>query len=131
MKTLKVSLLKTMLSSALFATVTFSGAVQAEQQWDDALYNIIHPESADIFNVGEYKKSTQQEGVFSLNDDHNKNSVWSYEFEQYINPAELQRAELASVNDANQYMGNHPTAAGGDTHQVFFYNELAGEYHLQ
>jgi len=131
MKYLKQSLLKTTLSSALFAAVTFSASVQAEQLWDDALYNIIHPESADIFNVGDYKKSTQQEGIFSLNDDHNSNSVWSYEFEQYINPADLQPAELVSVDDANQYMGNHPTAAGGDTRQVFFYNELAGEYHLQ
>ncbi len=130
MNTLKVSLLKTMLTSALFASAAFSASVQAEQQWDDALYNIIHPESADIFNVGEYKKSTQ-EGVFSLNDDYNKDAVWSYEFEQYVNPADLQRPVLASTDDVNQYMGSHPTAAGDGTHQVFFYNETAGEYHLQ
>jgi hypothetical protein len=126
---MKTSLIKSLLTSAFIASVAFTGAVQAEQ-WDDALYNIIHPESADILNVGDYRKSTE-EGVFSLNDDFNTDSVWSYEFEQYVNPADFQRPALASTDDVNQYMGNHPTAAGDGTQEVFFYNETAGEYHLQ
>ena len=126
---LKTVTLKRVLSSALFASIAISGTVQAEQ-WDDALYNIIHPESADIFNVGDYKKSSTQEGIFSLNDDHNKDAVWSYEFEQYVDSADFERPALASTDDVNHYMGSNPTAAGS-THQVFFYNETAGEYHLQ
>ncbi len=124
MKTLNL-----VLTSALFASIALSGSVQAEQ-WDDALYNTIHPESADIFNVGDYQRSTD-EGVFSLNDDHNSNSVWSYEFEQYVNPDDFQRSELASTSDVNRYMGNNPTATGSDTHEVFIYNETAGDFQLQ
>lgn len=124
MKTLKL-----VLTSALFASIAFSASVQAEQ-WDDALYNIIHPESADIFNVGEYKQAGEV-GIFSLNDDYNPNSVWSYEFEEYVNPADYQRPELAGTDDVNKYMGNNPTAAGHNTREVFIYNETAGEYHLQ
>ena len=124
MKTLKLAL-----TSALFACFTFSASVQAEQ-WDDALYNIIHPESADIFTGNDYQPSTQ-EGVFSLNDDHNTTAVWSYEFEEYVNPADLQRDELAGVSNINQYMSDNPAAAGGNSHQVFFYNENAGDYHLE
>ncbi len=122
--------LKTILTSALFATAAFSATAQAEQQWDDALYNIIHPESADIFNVGDYKKSAEQ-SIFSLNDDYNKNSVWSYEFEQYVDPAEFRSNELASNGDVNQYMEQYPAAAGSQSQPVFIYNETAGEYHLQ
>ncbi|MDX2507361.1 MAG: hypothetical protein QNL62_23195 [Gammaproteobacteria bacterium] len=122
--------LKTLFASALAAGVAFTGTAQAEQLWDDALYNIIHPESADIFNVGDYKKSTAA-SIRSYGDDYNKDSVWSYEFEEYVNPADYHQAEMADAGDVNKYMGSHPTAAGKDSRQVFFYNELAGEYHLQ
>ncbi|MCU7939310.1 MAG: hypothetical protein KZQ64_12465 [gamma proteobacterium symbiont of Bathyaustriella thionipta] len=122
--------LKTVLTSALFTSVAIAGIAQAEPRSDVELYNIIHPESADIFNVGEYRKSGTP-GIISLHDDHNKTAVWSYEFEEYVNPADFEQPELSSVADVNQYMGSKPTASGSDQHEVFIYNEMAGEYHLQ
>ncbi|MCW8931154.1 MAG: hypothetical protein OQL19_13045 [Gammaproteobacteria bacterium] len=129
MKTSNIFTLKRILTSALFASFAISGSVQADQ-WDNELYNIIHPESADIFNIGESKSSTEQ-GIVSLHDDHNKNSVWSYEFEQYVNPADFGASALTDAHDVNRYMGSNPTAAGGSTREVFIYNENGGEYHLQ
>lgn len=122
--------LKTLLTSVLFTSVAMAGIAQAEPRSDNELYDIIHPESADIFNIGDYRTSSTV-GIISLSDDHNKNSVWSYEFEQYVDPADFQQAELSSVADINHYMGSQPTAAGSSQHEVFIYNETAGEYHLQ
>ena len=100
--------LKTLLTSTLFASISFMGSAQAEGLHDDALYNVIHPESADIFNVGDYQKSAQ-----------------------YVNPADHQQAKITGVADVNHYMGSNPTAAGKNSSEVFIYNEIAGEYHLQ
>ncbi len=122
--------LKTLISSTLLASVAIVGMAQAAPMSENELYDVIHPESADIFNVGDYRKSID-EGIVSLGDDHNKNSVWSVEFEQYVNPADYQRAEISSINDVNQYMGSNPTASGSGQREVFIYNETAGEYHLQ
>jgi hypothetical protein len=121
--------LTTLLTSALLASTAFIGTAQAEVRSDNALYDIIHPESADIFNVGsDYQKSAPQ-GIVSLNDDHNANSVWSYEFEQYVNPADFQLSN--QITDVNQYLSDQPSASGSRGHEVFIYNEMAGEYHLQ
>ena len=122
--------LKTLLTSTLFASVVLTGTAQAETRSDNALYNVIHPESADIFNVGDYKKSTASE-IFSLNDNYNKDSVWSYEFEQYVDSDDFKQAEIANAGDVNQYISSNPTAAGNNSQNVFIYNETAGEYHLQ
>jgi len=122
--------LKTLISSILFASVTMAGMVYAAPMSENELYDIIHPESADIFNAGDYQRSGTPE-IVSLGDDHNKNSVWSVEFEQYINPNDLQKTEISSIDDVNQYMGNKPTASGSGQQGVFIYNETAGEYHLQ
>ncbi len=122
--------LKTIITSALFASVAFSGLVQAEAMTENELYAVIHTESADIFTVGDYRKSID-EGVVSLGDDYNKNSVWSVEFEQYVNPQDFQPVELGSADDVNKYISDSPTAAGSSQKEVFIYNETAGEYHLQ
>ncbi|NOQ79616.1 MAG: hypothetical protein GQ546_09475 [Gammaproteobacteria bacterium] len=122
--------LKTLLTSVLFTLVAMTGIAQAEPRSDNELYDIIHPESADIFNIGDYRTSSTV-GIISLRDDHNKNSVWSYEFEQYVDPADFQTNRLNSVADVNHYMGSKPTAAGSSQHEVFIYNENAGEYQLQ
>ena len=122
--------LTTLISSTLIASIAAIGIAQAEPMSENELYDVIHPESADIFNVGDYQRSSEATLV-SLGDDHNSNSVWSYEFEEYINPVDLQRSEISSVDDVNQYMGSNPTASGSGQSEVFIYNETAGEYHLQ
>ncbi len=122
--------LTTLIRSALLASVALAGVVQAEPMSENELYNVIHPESADIFNVGDYQRSSAAK-IVSLGDDYNSNSVWSVEFEQYVNPADFQRTQISSIDDVNQYMGSNPTASGSDQREVFIYNETAGEYHLQ
>jgi len=120
--------LNTLLTATLFALVSTSA--QAEARSDTELYNIIHPESADIFNVGDYKKSSDV-GILSYGDDHNQGSVWSTEYEQYVNPSDFQQ-EVADTDDINRYMGSNPTASGGrNSHEAFIYNEVEGAYHLQ
>lgn len=117
--------LKTLLNSALFASVAITGTVQA----DNSLSSLIYEESSNIFSEVTHQNSTH-EGIVSYSDDANKNSVWSAEFEQYVNPADFKQ-EVASIDDVNQYMGSNPTAAGKSISNVFIYNETAGEYHLQ
>ena len=118
--------LTTLLTSALFASVAITGTAQA----DNSLSNLIYDESSNIFADVSYTKSTAT-GIRSYGDDYNQDSVWSSEYEQYVNPADFKQAEIASVGDANQYMGSNPTAAGKSSGNVFIYNETAGEYHLQ
>ncbi|MDX2503072.1 MAG: hypothetical protein QNL62_01145 [Gammaproteobacteria bacterium] len=121
MKTLTIAL-----TSALFASVAITGTAQA----DNALSSLIYEESANIYTDVSYKESTAA-SIRSYGDDHNKNSVWSTEFEQYVNPHDFKQADIASTGDVNQYMGSNPTAAGKSSSNVFIYNETAGEYHLQ
>ena len=122
--------LTTLISSTLFVSIAAVSIAQAEPMSENELYNVIHPESADIFNVGNYQHSAESELV-SLGDAHNSDSVWSYEYEEYINPADLQRSEISSVDGINQRLGRNPTASGSGQREVFIYNETAGEYHLQ
>jgi len=122
--------LTTLIRSALLASIALAGVVQAEPMSENQLYDVIHPESADIFNIGDYQRSSEAK-IVSLGDDYNSNSVWSVEFEQYVNPADYQRAEISSIDDVNQYMGSNPSASGSGQREVFIYNETAGEYHLQ
>ena len=122
--------LKTLLASTVVASLTLSVSAQAKQLWDDALYNMIYHDSANTV-YSSHNKRTVQEKIFSLHDDYNKNAVWSYEFEQYVNPADLQRSELASIDEINHYMGQNPTAAGDHGRPVFIYDKTAGDYHLQ
>ena len=122
--------LKTLINTTLIASIAAIGIAQAEPMSENELYNVIHPESADIFNVGDYQRSSESK-IVSLGDDHNSDSVWSFEFKEYINPADLQRSEISSIDDVNQQLGKSPTASGSDQHEVFIYNDTAGEYHLQ
>ena len=118
--------LKTLFTSALFASVAATGIAQA----DNSLSNLTYEDSSNIFTDVSYKKSTAA-SIRSYGDDHNQNSVWSFEYEQYVNPGDFTPAEVASIGDLNQYMGSNPTAAGQSSGRVFIYNETAGEYHLQ
>ena len=118
--------LKTILASAVFTSVALTGITQAAPISDNDLYDIIHPESADIFNVGAQRNSAPTE-IVSLNDNNN-DSVWSVEFEEYVNSSSFKQAEII---DINELISSNPTAAGGTGHKVFIYNELAGDYQLQ
>ena len=122
--------LKTIISSALLTSFAAVGIAQAAPMSESELYDVIHTESADIFTVGDYRRSTD-EGVVSLGDDYNKNSVWSVEFQEYINPGDLQKSEISSIDDVNQYLSKSPTAAGSSRSEVFIYDETAGDFQLQ
>lgn len=123
--------LKHLITATLFTSIAGISAAQADVHSDNELYNIIHPESADIFNVGKSNNPTHA-GIVSLNDDYNKDAVWSFEFEQYVNPEDFQKNTMASVDDVNSHMGSNPTASAGmKGREVFVFNETAQEYHLQ
>lgn len=118
---------KTLVTSVLLA----SAAITATAQADNSLSNLIYEESSNIFTDVSYKKSTPT-GILSFGDAHDKDSVWSSEYEQYVNPADFNQAEVASIGDVNQYLGSNPAAAGKmKGRETFIYNETAGEYHLQ
>ena len=118
--------MKTLLISALFATVSIAGIAQA----DNSLSSLIYEESSNIYSEASHQNSTPV-GVLSYGDDANSGSVWSTEYEQYVNPADFKQADIASIGDVNQYLGSNPTAAGQSSGETFIYNETAGEYHLQ
>jgi len=122
--------LTTLISTTLFASIAAISVAQAAPMSENELYDVIHPESVDIFTIGNYQRSAEAELV-SLGDAHNSDSVWSYEYEEYINPADLQRSDISSVDGINQRLGKNPTASGPAQREVFIYNETAGEYHLQ
>ena len=119
--------MKTLIASAILASVVITGTAQA----DNSLSSLIYEESANIFSEVTHQTSTAA-SIRSYGDDHNQSSVWSTEYEQYVNPGDFQQAEIASIGDVNQYMGSNPTAAGRiKGRETFIYNETAGEYHLQ
>lgn len=121
-----MNILKSVLASTLLASVTLAGNIQA----DNSLSSLIYEESSNVYSDVTLQDSMQI-GIVSYSDDANKNSVWSSEFEQYVNPADFKPTEIASVGDVNQYVGGNPTAAGKNKADVFIYNETAGEFHLQ
>ena len=118
--------LKTLLTATLFASVAINSTVQA----DNSLSSLIYEESSNIYSKVSHQSSTPV-GIISYGDDANTASVWSAEYEQYVNPADFQYADIASTVGINQYMDRNPAAAGKSGGNVFIYNETAGEYHLQ
>jgi len=118
--------MKTLIASAILASVVITGSAQA----DNSLSNLIYEESSNIYSEVNHQNSTQV-GTLSYGDNSNSSSVWSTEYEQYVNPADFKQADIASIGDVNQYLGSNPTAAGKSGGNVFIYNETAGEYHLQ
>lgn len=126
MKTLRTSLFKKILAASLLTSVVLTGTVQA----DNSLSSLIYEEETNIFAEVKHQNSVP-EGILSYSDDANKNSVWSTEYEEYVNPADFQVLDIANTGDANQYIGSNPTAGGKSSGEVFIYNETAGEYHLQ
>ncbi len=119
-----MKILTTLLTATLFA----SAAITA--QADNPISNLTYVEASNMFAEVSIQNSTP-EVILSYGDDANKSSVWSFEYEQYVDPADFKRADIASMKDVNQLMGDNPTAAGTSNHEVFIFNELAGEYQLQ
>ncbi|MCW8932379.1 MAG: hypothetical protein OQL19_19355 [Gammaproteobacteria bacterium] len=118
--------LKTLLTSALFASVAITGTVQA----DNPLSGLTYEDSHNMFNTPSLQTSTQVE-ILSYGDNANKNSVWSTEYEQHVDPSDFIQ-DVVSIDNVNQYMDSNPTAAGKmKGRETFIYNETAGEYHLQ
>ena len=118
--------MKTLLPSAILASVVITGSAQA----DNSLSSLIYEESSNIYSEVNHQSSTQV-GTLSYGDNANSGSVWSTEYEQYVNPSDFKQADIASIGNVNQYLGSNPTAAGKSSANVFIYNETAGEYHLQ
>ncbi len=118
--------MKTLLITALFASAAIVTTVQA----DNSLSNLIYDESSNIYSEVSHQNSTPV-GILSYGDNSNSGSVWSTEYEQYVNPADFKQSEIANLGDVNQYLGSNPTAAGQSAGETFIYNETAGEYHLQ
>lgn len=126
--------LKTLLTTTLFVSAAMSASVQAydaEGVSGSPLSSLIYEDTSIIYNT-DTQRSSSPTGILSYGDDHNKNSVWSTEFEQYVNPADFELDQIVDINSVNRMMNEQPTAAGSMTSDgIFFYNELAGEYHLQ
>ena len=118
--------MKTLLASAILASVVITGTAQA----GNSLSSLIYEESSNIYSEASHQNSTPV-GVLSYGDNANSGSVWSTEYEQYVDPADFKQADIASLGGVNQYLGSNPTAAGKSSANVFIYNEVAGEYHLQ
>ena len=119
--------MKTLLISAIFASVTLTGLAQA----DNSLSSLIYEDSSNIFTEVALTKGSEG-SIRSYGDNYNQNSVWSSEYEQYVNPDDFKQVDIASIQDVNQYMGSNPTASGRmKRSETFIYNETAGEYHLQ
>jgi phage head maturation protease len=119
--------MKTLLLSAFLASTLLTNIVQA----DNALSSLIYEESSNLFSEVNYHKGSK-DNIRSYGDNYNKNSVWSSEFEEYINPADFNQNDWVNIHNINQYMDDNPTAAGKQQDdEVFTYNDTAGEYHLQ
>lgn len=113
--------LKTIFAAAIVTSVSIAGSANADQ-----LMDTIHPESADLFDHSTMISASGKNDIVSLND-NNGNEVWSFEFEQYVNPDDYSARSYA---DINQYLEANPTAAGGTGEEVFKLNEIDDDYHL-
>jgi len=118
--------LKTLLAVTLLSSIAVTGTVQA----DNSLSALTYEDSQNMFTSVNYEDS-KSIGILSYGDNSNKGSVWSSEYEEYVNPSDFQQVDIASIDSVNQYMGSNPTAAGKSSSNVFIYNETAGEYPLQ
>jgi hypothetical protein len=116
--------LTTLLSSAIIASVSLVGLAQA-----DELMDIIHPESADLFDHSTSFTASTPTDIVSLSDNRGSR-VWSFEYEQYVNPQDFLVPDYANL-DINAYMEENPAAAGGRSGDILRWDDTADEYQLQ
>ena len=84
---------------------------------------------SETLNIGEVfpiqvssVRSSDEAGTSNPNE-----MVWNSSSEGYISKS----SEENSVASALLELESNPPAAGGSSREVFIYNEVAGEYHLQ
>ena len=124
--------LTTLITSSIILSAALIGNAQAmEVSSDNAIASLIYENTSDVYAQAAHQK-TMASPILSFSDDSNTNSVWSYEYEQYVNPEDFQTNEMASMNDVNQYLSDNPTSAGKrNALETFKFNETAGEYQIQ
>ncbi len=114
-----MTILKSLLASSILLTMTMSATVQS-----DELMDIIHPESADIFNLDNSLKASETSGVFSLHDDYSSHSTWSYEFEEYVDQADFSAEKnMSNTGLVNRYLESNPTGSGNKSVPVFKWDQ--------
>ena len=105
--------------TTLIAVVATSFALNANAEYTDT----------EVLNIGEIfpiqTTSVQSSEVASVSIPNEM--VWDSNSEGYISNSIVEN----SVAGALLELENNPPAAGGSSNEVFIYNELAGEYHLQ
>ena len=105
--------------TTLIAVVATSFALNANAEYTDT----------EVLNIGEIfpiqTTSVQSSEVASVSSPNEM--VWDSNSEGYISNSIVEN----SVAGALLELENNPPAAGGSSNEVFIYNELAGEYHLQ
>ena len=91
--------MKTILATLLLSTTLSSSIAGA-----DELMDIIHPESASIFNITYNENDTSTHHIFSFNDeDKTTGEVWSVEYEEYVNPIDMAGARPKKIVSAFVY----------------------------
>ena len=94
----------------------------------DPLMDIIHPESADIFKIN--RDNYEQQGIAFAN--NTSKTVWSYEYEEWVNPAQYNSSlNTNSIARALEEMNKYPPAAGTVSDEIFKWDETAQEFQLQ
>lgn len=126
MKTIKTNII-----AAIAVAATASALLTANVQ-ADWLMDTIHPESADLFDHSTSIDASGTTGIVSLND-VTADRVWSFEYEQYVSPADFIPAlQPDSVAQAEKMLQDHPTAAGSTKQRdVLMWDDVAHEYYLQ
>jgi len=114
--------MKTLTTLLVAATAAISINANA-----DPLMDIIHPESADIFQLNE-GVIVPQDLVFV--EDTGK-QVWSFEYEEYVNPSDFNSSAKQTIASALEELKNNPPAAGKASSSVFVWDEIADEYQLR
>jgi hypothetical protein len=121
--------IKTILAAVVATSTLLIANVQA-----DELMDIIHPESADLFDHSTSINASGTTGIFHGNDiNTSAGLVWSYEYEEYVSPADFIPAlQPTSVAQAQKMIQDNPTAAGSvNQREVLTWDEVAHEFYLQ
>ncbi len=125
--------MKTLTTLIFAATAAFAVNANADAVHGD-------PDIGDVFPIQETSLQPHSintiadtsEPVWYLNTvtDNGKNA-WSVEYEEYVNPANLNQISQNSVASMLQELDSNPPAAGAYSDDVFKWDETAGEYQLQ
>jgi len=121
--------IKTILAAAVATSTLLIANVQA-----DELMDIIHPESADLFDHSTSINASGTTGIVTLNDiNASAGLVWSYEYEEYVSPADfIPSLQPTSVAQAQKMLQDNPTAAGSvNQRDVLKWDDVAHEFYLQ